>query len=275
MKITAILLINAILAQKSCTNNSGSNVVKIMVHADGASLVALQTSLASEFSLDMNTLQSISKFFGGIFDMVNENLEPFGVQVHGDFSKSLLDNFKPKYDHSRCDEASPVSNRTQIALSAIKSKTPVVGNRIVLLFCPEMVNKPPKSAILTDGKCNNIAGFMFGEIRQLRDLIHEGTMQLISRSIYKSSGAVRSGFNGELCSYVGDCIANEAFGEFKKGLKSVRHLVVEKYVSKRQRAHRYYDKAERWSEISHKGHDIQVYPTNDFSNESELYSDFN
>lgn len=267
--------LGSVLCIYNCANNLGTNVLNVHVHADGAALVALKQALSTSFSMDFNTLAAASKFFGGIFDMINEELEPYGVQVRGNFNKILLDNYEPRYDHMQCNENDPISSRASLATSAIKQSEGLnLGNRLFLFFCTELVNKPPSLSIINQGNCGNIIGLMFSEIRALKDAIYDGVIRMISRSLYKESGQVRKSFNSSLCNYVKSCIGNDAFGEFKFNLKKVRHLATEQYVVRTIKGPKKRPKGKVWSHISYKNHDIDVYPVVDYSNSDELFSDF-
>ena len=258
---------------QNCAAKLGIKIVHIKVHLDGGALVALKQALTTEFSMDFNTLSSATKFFGGIFDMVNDELEPYGVQVKGNFSRLLLDQYDPQYDHTKCTEFDPVGLRSKLAASALRGGAGGgAGNHLVVFFCPELVNKAPTSRILSEGRCRNLLGVTFSEIRALKDLIHNGVMRMLSHDVYRTSGEVSSSFNRALCSNVNRCTSDPSFGEFRWRLKRITHLAAEKYIL-RKREPTDYRKTESWSHLTNKDHDIVVYPTADYSNEDELFSD--
>ncbi|ELQ73903.1 hypothetical protein THOM_3181 [Trachipleistophora hominis] len=252
----------------------GTTVVKINVHLDSTALVALKIALASEFSMDLNGMNTVRNFFGGIFDIINEDIQNIGIQIRGDFSDVVLKDMP--YDLTRCIEGNPVLARTNIVKTKLTAELgPKMGNTLVLLFCPERVIMPPTSALLNEGGCSNTGGAMFGELRTLKDVITDLVYKMIS---YGNSRPLdnTSNFERNAQRYVSECIGHEknTFGAFERDLKAVRHLGTERYILKDGSKLKEHDLMDDVYLLRSRKR-IVGHPTEDYSNDHELYTDFN
>lgn len=260
--------------KKVSNRTHGTTVIRIQVHADSTAIIALKSSMVTEFSTDLNSLTTLMKFFGGIFDLINEDIQNLGIQVRGDFSKLVMDQMP--YDKTKCIEGDPVMARTNIAKSVFTaSGGPNLGNKLLLLFCPERVMMPPKSALMGGVGCSNIAGVMFGELRALKEVVTDTVYKIIS---YGNSRPINqtANFERNAQKYVSECIGNDSNinGEFVRDLKAVRHLSSEKFILKngsKLKEHDLMDDVYLLKSRTRKA----GYPTEDYSNDNELYSDFN
>lgn len=269
--IGAFALAGLVLCVDNCASKQGTHLVNINVHMDGAALLALQRALDTEFSIDFNTHSAAVSFINGIFDMVNVDLESYGVQVTGVYTNLLLDKYKPDYDHFKCTEGNPVSERAMTAVSAIKQKDSSEDqNHLLVFFCEEMVKLPPKGFVYSYSSCDNVAAFMFGELRVLAGLIHDGVMAMLSTGKYCRLDLDEAAFNSALCERVKKC-DKKSFGKLVRALKKVRHIVTRKYIIKGNLGPKH---PSRVNYVSHKGHDIEAEPLEEYSNEDELHSDF-
>lgn len=253
---------------QNCTSNLGVNVFNIKVHLDTTALIYLRTAMSREFSSDFNTMNAAKKYFGGVFDQINEELEPYGVQVRGDFTELKLEKSHVPYDQTKCKEGD-IHLRTNLALNRFLFQG-TVGNRLVVFYCKKI--KDGKSfSTLTSGTCDSVTGVIVGNLRDLSTTIRRELVRGISRNIYESDGKVDGSFNGALCSQARKCMVNNIYGEFVKGLKNIRHLASEHYITGkgfRIREHDLYDDVEGAS-----NGDPDIYPTQDYSNDNELYED--
>ncbi|TBT98797.1 hypothetical protein CWI37_1593p0010 [Hamiltosporidium tvaerminnensis] len=261
---------------RNCANKRGTNVIKIHVHIDGGAMIALKSMLNPEFSMDYNVITANMKFYGGIFDMVNRDLQPYGVQVRGYFDNLSLDDYKVPYDKTKCMEGSPSQARSAMSRTFIQAKEKgQLGNRLLVFFCPNLLMTPPQTSILPFGTCDNIIGFTFGEIHQLKTSIYDSIFRMISRVKYKDMGTVNTSFNSELCRYTDNCISNSetVYGEYIRDLKSVRHLGTEEYILKPGAKLKIHDPNDDTYFLKAHGDGFRVFPTEDYSNEEELLLD--
>lgn len=272
------LLITASVAarqsfQRVRDRTRGTTVIRIGVHVDGTAIVALRSALASEFSMDLNAMTTVTKFFGGIFDMVNEDIQNLGVQVRGDFTEVLIEN--PPYDTSRCIEGDPLITRTSAMKNVLKKPGSEPGNELVLFFCPELVMAPPRNILIANNTCSSVAGTMFGEIRALRDAITDAVYKLVSGGTSRPLGTTRE-FEHGTKRLATDCIGHEknVYGEFVRDLKSVRHLSTERFILENASKVSEHDLMDDVYFLEKKPR-VLGHPTEDYSNDYELYSDFN
>lgn len=252
----------------------GTTVIRIGVHADGTAIVALRAALSVEFSSDLNALSTVTKFFGGIFDIINEDIQNLGIQVRGDFTKVVLEGMP--YDITKCIEGNPVLARTNIVKTAFTAQMgPRMGNDLVLLFCPERVILPPNSALLSNSSCSNTAGVMYGELRALKEIITDTVYKMISSGTSRPLNNTAN-FERNAQKYVSECIGGEknAFGEFVRDLKAVRHLSSERFILENGSKLKEHDLMDDVYLLKSRKR-IVGYPTEDYSNDDELYSDFN
>ncbi|TBU10670.1 hypothetical protein CWI38_1619p0020 [Hamiltosporidium tvaerminnensis] len=226
--------------------------------------------------MDYNVITANMKFYGGIFDMVNRDLQPYGVQVRGYFDNLSLDDYKVPYDKTKCMEGSPSQARSAMSRTFIQAKEKgQLGNRLLVFFCPNLLMTPPQTSILPFGTCDNIIGFTFGEIHQLKTSIYDSIFRMISRVKYKDMGTVNTSFNSELCRYTDNCISNSetVYGEYIRDLKSVRHLGTEEYILKPGAKLKIHDPNDDTYFLKAHGDGFRVFPTEDYSNEEELLLD--
>lgn len=251
----------------------GTMVVRIQVHSESAAIIALRAAMVTEFSTDLNALSTVRKFFGGIFDIINEDIQNLGVQIRGDFSELLLDSMP--WDKTKCMEPDPLLTRTNIAKGVFMSKTPKLGNRIALLFCPEKMFLPPKTFNFPV-QCGNITGVMFGELRQLKEAVTDAVYKMISYGTGKPINQTAN-FERELAKYSSECIGSEKniFGEFVRDLKAVRHLATERYILKDGEKIKEHDLMDDIYLLKAGVKRIVGHPTEDYSNDDELYTDIN
>lgn len=252
----------------------GTKVIRIQVHAESAAIVALRAAMVTEFSSDLNALKTVMNFFGGIFDMVNEEIGDLGVQVRGDFSKLLIDHMP--WDKTKCVEGDPLRARTNIANSIFSMQSPAFGTKIALLFCPERVLMPSKS-VNQGTSCNNITGVMFGELRSLKEAVMDATYKIVSGGHPKPLNNP-SNFERGTAKFAADCIGTldkSENGEFVSDLKAVRHLATERYILEDGKKLKEHDLMDDIYLLKSGQKRMAGYPTEDYSNDDELYTDIN
>lgn len=259
--------------KKIANRTKGTTVIRIQVHVESAAIVALRSAMVKEFSTDLNALKTVMNFFGGIFDMINEDIGNLGVQIRGDFSKLLID-YMP-WDKSKCQEGDPLRVRTNTAFKTFTGKKPQFGIKLMLLFCPELATTPPRSVEENFG-CNNLTGVMFGELRLLKEVITDAVFKIISRGHGRPLGST-SNFERGVAKYVSECIGStkNENGEFIRDLKAVRHLANEKYILKEGTKVKEHDLMDNIYLLKADQKRVVGYPTEDYSNDDELYTDIN
>ncbi|EPR79120.1 hypothetical protein SLOPH_1831 [Spraguea lophii 42_110] len=221
-----------------CADPRGTSVVYVKVHVDAPAIPMLHSEVSVSQGMDFNMLSGPMNFFRSIFDMVNEDIQKYGVQLHGDFSELNFAEFSPTYDLRTCMfEASPSATRGSVAMAVIKSqeKKPEIGNRIVLLFCPDKVLFPSTLTLFPTSSCGNLAAIVYGTPSSLKEAIKNVLYKLVTGESYSLPGSGESShFNQKTCKYVERCINKEEnpIGIFIRELKSVRHLSSEKYIFK-------------------------------------------
>lgn len=229
-----------------CSGNLGTHIFNVKIKADPAALIKLRTMLSYEFSTDFNTMSAALKFFGGVFDMINEDLEPYGVQLRADLSQLRLQN------NLKIDDL-----MTKTSLTA---RTSFETEHTVLIFYNKSSDGNQYSTVRIS-KCTTFTGFETGNLRNLADTMKREIVRSISNNIYKIDNIVDDGFNTAICGAANRCAS------FEVGVKNVRHLVSESYVTGkgyRLREHDMYDDVES---------DADIYATQDYSNDDELYED--
>ncbi|KAM0676750.1 hypothetical protein BDAP_002662 [Binucleata daphniae] len=250
---------------QNCNNGNGVSIYKLQVHCDTAALIKLRTDLSKEFSTDFNTMSAVMKYFGGIFDLINEELEPYGVQVRADLSKLTIEKFRIPYDQRKCEGEDSIGTRTVLAMNTLPA-----GNHVLLFYCKKL--KDGLSFGKHGRECNNAIGFAIGNLRNLALTMQREIIRGISRNSYRNDGILDTGFNSSLCTETRKCIKGEPYGEFVSDLRNVRHLAAETYITGKGykiREHDLYDDAE-----PNHGDDPLVFATQDYSNDDELYEDF-
>ncbi|KAM0673523.1 hypothetical protein GVAV_002898 [Gurleya vavrai] len=249
---------------QNCNITPGISVFKVQVHCDTAALIKLRTDLSREFSTDFNTMSASLKYFGGIFDLINEELEPYGVQLRADLSKLTLDSFRVPYDQRRCSGDDAIGLRTVLASNVLPE-----GNQVLLFYCK--ILKDGLSFAKNNFGCKNTIGFAIGDLRNLATTMRREIVKGISQNNYRIDGVLDNSFNSSLCSEARKCTKKDAYGEFVRDLKNIRHLAAETYVTGkgfRLREHDMYDDVG----IDH-SKEPDVYATQDYSNDNELYED--
>lgn len=278
LKLICINLIKVPLSsdqsfKKIRNRTKGTTVYRIQVHSESAAVVALRSAMVQEFSTDLNALKTVMEFFGGIFDMINEDIQNLGLQVRGDFSELLID-YMP-WDKKSCQEGDPLRARTQVANSVFSRRKSDFGTKLVLLFCKEKMYSDPNSFIQENG-CNSVTGIMFGELRALKDTVKDAVYKIISNGHGRPINNTNN-FERGLSKKVTDCIGSRVNenGEFVKDLKAVRHLATERYILKEGESVREHDKMDNIYLLKAGKKRIVGYPTEDYSNDEELYTDKN
>ncbi|KRH92269.1 hypothetical protein M153_8665000909 [Pseudoloma neurophilia] len=267
-------LANTLTKYKKIPNRThGTTVIRIQVHVESAAIVALRAAMVTEFSTDLNALKTVMNFFGGIFDMVNEDIGNLGVQVRGDFSKLLIDNMP--WDKTSCKEGDPLRVRTNIAQTVFSLQGASSGFKMMLLFCPELMLSPPRAVEQTMG-CNTLTGIMFGELSALKDVVLDSVYKIISGGHSKPLGSASS-FERGVSKNTSDCIGHTKSenGEFVRDLKAVRHLATERYILEEGKKVKEHDLMDDIYLLKAGKKQIVGYPTEDYSNDDELYTDIN
>lgn len=193
----------------NCHEKNGTSVFKVFVQLDSGASLALSGGQPS--------LKTITKFFGSLFDEINHELQPFGVQLHGNFAE-LQTTFP--YDLTKCTEGNPAVVRSLVASNTLLQKHPKgYGIRLVIFFCPNL------STPFLFGKaafgCSGVAGFVFGETVTLRSIIKRELVNAIFGTNVRGPT-----FNKSVCSKVRKCITknDSILGRYVGDLKSVRHV---------------------------------------------------
>ncbi|EJW02230.1 hypothetical protein EDEG_03348 [Edhazardia aedis USNM 41457] len=261
-----------------CTNRNGIYTFKLRIHCASAALIKLRTMLSYEFSTDFNTMSAATKYFGAISDQINEELQPYKVQIQNDYSQLILENLHiPSTSEINISDICGQSNHTIKMTKQISSGFKIsgsVGNRLILFYCKgDNSGKNYFSDKILS--CGNVSGFMVGNLKTLSRVIKKQIIRVISRDSYKNDEELSSTFNQNLCRQVNACLSDDKslYGVFESQLRRIRHLGVENYItglSYRTREHDLYDDVE---EKLH-GDDENIYPTEDYSNDQELYEDY-
>lgn len=239
-----------------CGKKTGTFIKTFEVHGDTAALIKLRTNLSNEFSSDFNTLSAALKFFGGVFDMTNEILQPYGVQLRADLSRLRLESYNVMYNQADCDNTEVASYRT----SVIQMNMPP-GNHLNLYYC----KKGYKSKTIVHKQCDVLIGITLYDIRELAHELKNELIRAISKDRYENDGVVTSSFNSELCSQARSCM------KYEFGLKSIRHLGAENYITGQRFQKKEHD---MYDDVSDgQGGDPELYATQDYSNDDELYED--
>lgn len=259
--------------KKISNRTHGTTVIRIQVHVESAAIVGLRSAMVNEFSTDLNALKTVMNFFGGIFDMINEDIGNLGVQIRGDFSKLLIDDMP--WDKTKCLEGDALRVRTNIATNKFSLQKPTFGIKLMLLFCPELVLFPSRSTEQNIG-CNNVTGVMFGELRMLKEVITDAVYRIISGGHSRPLGS-SSNFERGVSKYVSECIGSVKGenGEFIRDLKAVRHLATERYILEEGTKVKEHDLMDNIYLLKADQKRIVGYPTEDYSNDDELYTDIN
>lgn len=199
----------------NCHEKNGTSVFKVYVTLDEGALFGLSGSKPS--------IKGISDFFGSIFDEINIELQPYGVQLHGNYTEQVS-TFP--YDRSKCLEGNPAMMRSIIANNVLLNKHPDgYGFRLVVFFCPNMLT-PLLHGKMGSG-CSTVAGFLFGSLPVLKKVIRN---ELVSAFFGTNVGGMV--FNKMVCKKARDCITSEdtIFGKYVGDLKSVRHISDGKFI---------------------------------------------
>lgn len=238
-----ISLISSLHSLMHCGSNVGTFVIPIYVHIDPRSLIKIRTSLIKQYNRDLNTMASSLKFIGAVFDIVNEELQRFGVQIESDLTKL-------------------VHKKKCVSLASSIVQMPFKNVNLYILDC-----KNDKVRFHTENNgCNINIGVSFGDLRVMTDTLKMVLIKALGKSEYKNQNEYTLSFNTNLCSYAKQCSRMEV------GLKSVRNIGSEEYITGlgyEKRMHDLYDDVS-----SGQNGDPKLYATQDYSNEDELYADF-
>lgn len=239
-----------------CGNKVGTYIHTFKVHVDTAALIKLRTMLSYEFSSDFNTMSAAMKFFGGVFDMANEILEPYGVQLRADLSKLRIESFNVSYDQGDCEN--DVANYRTALLQNTFDKL----NRLILFYCKS--EKRSKSILMRS--CESLIGITLYNLKDLaQDMVRE-LIKAVSRDLYMVDGIITESFNASLCSQARKCM------KYEIGVKNVRHLAAETYLSGNRYQIREHDMYDDVSD--NQGGDPDIFATQDYSNDNELFEDY-
>ncbi|EJW04788.1 hypothetical protein EDEG_01010 [Edhazardia aedis USNM 41457] len=96
-----------------CFDKEGTAIIPIHVHLDGMAAMSIGNSMG------MSTQTAVEVFFGKIFDSINKDLQPFGIQIRGLFYQIILQSFPIIYDLRMCPEIDPATARSHIATSTL------------------------------------------------------------------------------------------------------------------------------------------------------------
>lgn len=226
-----------------CGKKIGTYVIPIFVHIDPRSLIKIRTSLIKQYNRDLNTMAAATKLLGSTLDMINEELEVYGVQVESDYTKLVK--------KGKC---------RSLASSIVKM--PYSGVNLYILDC----DREAVDFHIEKKGCGINVGVSFGNLRDMSDTIKEQVIRAIAGSEYKVRNEFTTSFNTNLCQFSSKC------GKLEGGVKSVRNLGSEEYMTGfgyEARLHDMYDDVS-----DNQNGDPEVYATEDYSNEDELYADF-
>ena len=132
------------------------------------------------------------------------------MRVRPDYSEMELERLGVPWSTSPCTEFSPVDVRTKVVAEVLQSRHPEgVGNRLVLLHCPNrVIEHSSYTSIQRLQDCGNVAGILFHDTDALLGEMKGQLMAMISRGQYSEDGRLVSAFGSGLCSYVRTCIAS-------------------------------------------------------------------
>lgn len=205
-----------------CHNHNGTSVIRVYIHLDELAIAAFSAAKPGR-----DPLSAIMLWFGEIFDEINQDLQPYGVQFHCDFTKLPTTSFPFVYDKTMCYEGNPPGVRGMIADNVFKQQFQGrYGNRIIVFFCP---NNP--AAMLYghthQDACNNTMAFLFGPFIVLKNKI----LYEVKKAVFGSNEGSNS-FNRNVCSVASKCVSKTAniYGQYIYDLKAVRHISSEKYI---------------------------------------------
>ncbi|KAM0677598.1 hypothetical protein BDAP_001743 [Binucleata daphniae] len=219
-----------------CHDYNGTSVLKMHIHLDELALPGFSGQGGST-----NTLKSIMTWFGEIFDDINKELQPHGVQFHCDFSELPTTKYPFTYDKIKCIETNPPGARSVIADTVFKQKyLNNYGNRLIVFFCPNNTTSMLKGHV-KNGDCNNTLGYLFGPLLVLKQTIRNSVIKAV---FGKSSEDTN--FNSQVCKIANKCVNGKKslFGQYIGDLKAVRHISNEEYIipnNERLNEHDLYD----------------------------------
>lgn len=216
----------AALKQQDCAEGKGAYLMNYTVHVGMVAQMSILSYMNSISKKKYSGQKGVIRFMDNIFDSVNRTLEPYRVQVLGDYSRlnfeELPINIPPDKICETNNAVGTISSAAKIALGW--PATQGIGNRIIIYQCP--VGPPVQVAKQVDriGDCGNLAVvhtiFPQDIIKMLVDIVQGA---LTYDSSYRSSPASQK-YVKNLCHYVKSCaVNNDLIGFLKKGLVNVRN----------------------------------------------------
>ena len=258
-------------APYNCADKEGAYVVRINIHLDQQVLLALQARYAVQAMQQSEMETGATYFFRNLFDDVNREMMPLGVQVQAVFKNISIEDYQPIYDRSKCAPEDPIPEITRgnIVLQKIRMKE-AVENRILVFFCPERVAFFPQGIFITSGPCQSAMSIVYSALPFFYQKVYEMVLSIASGGSIAMKGTVAGNrmFTAALCSNVKKCSksgsnkpSSSPMGGFMGGntssptgkppepevfsyirdLKAVRHLSDGRYVLKDGEKVREYD----------------------------------
>lgn len=212
--------------QEDCTDGQGAYMMNYSVHISMVAQLSILNYMNSHSKTKYVGRKGVERFMDNIFDSVNRTLEPYRVQVLGDYSRLTFEelpiNIPPDKICETNNAVGTISSAANLALGW--PATEGIGNRIIIYQC---LLGPPiqiQKNVGRVGDCGNLAVihsiFPQDIITLLVDIVQGAlTYDASYRNSVSSQAYVKN-----LCSYVKSCaVNNDLIGYLKKGLVGVRN----------------------------------------------------
>ncbi|KAF9749468.1 hypothetical protein NGRA_3468 [Nosema granulosis] len=201
-------------------------MLKYNVHVSSVAQLSILNYMSMTYNKNYKLRDAVEIYMNNIFDAVNRTIEPYKVQVIGDYSRLTFEelpiSIPPDKICQTNNAVETINNAAKIALGW--PVTPGIGNRIIIYQC---VVGPPnqiKKKIEKIGDCGNLAVFHTispGSI--VKDLVDTVQGALTNNSNYRNSPNSQS-YIKNLCNYVKTCAVNNShIGHLMKGLVNLKN----------------------------------------------------
>lgn len=214
-----------------CTDDDGSFVIKYKVHISAA----VQGLIVTYMNLDSDRVYSKSEavhsYFDNILNAINRTLEPFKVQVIGDYGQLTFERLPLGLTpEDICLTKNAVNT---IALAAmvrlVCPNTPGLGNRIILYDCADNADNQMPKDTREEYDCGNLTVLHVVRVDKAIKNIADAILEALSKKKSKTDGVLPSKFRKGLCEYVKSCaVNNDLIGKFMEGVVNVRTDLIER-----------------------------------------------
>lgn len=224
--ISTILLGLSLQKTETCAEEKGAYIINYSVHVNIPAQISIMDYMNSVSKKTYTPRQATEVFLSTIFDSINRTLEPYNVQVLGDYDKLLFEELPISLTPEKICET---THAVDIIIRAAKINlvwpiTNGVGNKIIVYKC--MMGPPGQSPYKIEkmGDCGNLAVIHMHKPLDAIKLISDIVEGALTYNTSYSKGSSSPDYVRNLCSYVKYCaVDNDLIGVFKKGLINLKN----------------------------------------------------